>query len=195
VVFAGQPAAGESKLLDATPCADDVFAIANADPLVPHNISGSGAVFVLGGNSSLRVSSGASERLEIFTRSEGVVELPSIVQQPGATAGTAFTTGSSSSTVVHGMAYLPESTVAISGTNQAAAPGSFMFPSGLVFSSLDIDTSGEGSGDINFVDGPASVPLPRTTVIRATEGGRTTTAVLTIEIDHTTYTVDSWNAA
>jgi hypothetical protein len=217
VVFGGAPATYESVRFKSpvpaaesyTPmptCANDSDAISKAGGNAPE-VTGTGAQFVLGGNSTIYLDNGS--QLEVFARTlDGTSETAtaSIVAVPDSWAAWTqstdnltvydFHNGSNPDSVIHGLVYLPEQNARLWSTNNvyAAVLG------GIVAWELELQSSASGSGlQVSAGDGE---PEPRHLVISSTapsspdpDAGRQVTSTAVVEIANDgakTITVHSW---
>lgn len=219
VVFGGEPADYEDVRFSSpvppaesyTPmpgCASDSAAITAAGGNVPE-VTGTGAQFVLGGNSSIFLD--VNSQIEVFARTldgtsdtatASIVAVPDSWVSGGWTESTDFVSvydfhnGSQPDSVIHGLVYLPEQNARLWSTNDvyAAVLG------GIVAWELELQSSASGSGlQVSAGDGE---PEPRHIVITAKapsspdpDAGQQMISTAVVEIandDAHTVTVHSW---
>ncbi len=204
-VTAGEPGAGATSQLNPgnEACATDADAMTYSN----NRVSGKGVVFVLGGNSRLKLASSSSNTLEMFAREPGAPGEPadwaglSVLAHDRSGGGLAVwreeeplvTDSFEGTLVIQGMLYAPQAFMQYEGrvnTNASSdADKGFSF-GGIVVSYLNVKMT-DGSGTTKLASGPVDIPLPRTVVLTATVDSRTTTAVV---YEESPPRIESWNA-
>ena len=177
-IFGGQAPAGETKQVNATPCATD----ATANSLVPGSASGSGVELVLGGTSKLTVDDHPSAKIEMFSRvpaipaSEGTPGVS--VYAPRVSGGnwSAWNTdkvlsmaGNKASMTFHGAFYAPDAP--IDPAHAILNPNDYpLFAGGVVAQKINIAFDNAGGLLTSTLSGIVVPPVgtPRTVVVTAT---------------------------
>lgn len=205
-VIGGAPsvAHGESTKSGVVPCSTDAAALTTRPTAT---INGTGVVFILGGNSRLKVASSSSNKVELFARRNTV---PNANQTDGVSVIAPRAAGSGASKwteqqaivldstqpmlIFHGLVYVPTSHLKSSPLGNA---GASMFGLGLVASSFEmVNVPEELDETIGIASIPAVSSLRQVKVTAtATRGGGSlvTTAVVTLD-GNGVIGIDGWAA-
>ena len=154
-IFGGASGGEPTQMKNKSPCASDD----EADEYAGHRVSGTGVLFVLKGDSTLKVPSDNRHMVELFTRrptaataaSEPPAGYTVIAPKPESphawTMKSAITMDSNKPTlVVHGAVYLPHSEMKAWGLPNRLDVDGFQFGGGLVVSSLFLAVNSDSDG-------------------------------------------------